>query len=132
MTELSDVFVLKPCFVPWCKPVTGPALWSGGDGYHVGCTDCGIETYNFDTEAEAIAAWNTRALRDAERMREALGRIASCDLLEVERYYERTRCIPETGNEYTSREPIFKRSSHQNAEEFQAIARQALGETHDN
>lgn len=71
----------------------------------------------------------TRALRDAERMRKALGRIASCDLLEVERYYERTWCIPETGNEYTSREPVFKRSSYQNAEEFQAIARQALGDT---
>ena len=61
MTELSDVFLLKPCFMPGCKPVTGPALWSGGDGYFVGCKDCGIQTDDFDTEAEAIAAWNTRA-----------------------------------------------------------------------
>lgn len=33
------------------------------------CKDCGFETGYFNTEAEAIAAWNTRPIEDALRQR---------------------------------------------------------------
>ncbi len=56
----------------------------------------------------------------------ALGQIAGTDLFEVTGYHTRTWSIPETGNEYESKDPIFKRSSFRNAQDFQAIARQAL------
>ena len=46
------------------KPVRcgcgGEANWDCLDGKHqVGCLDCGICTKSYDTEAEAVEAWNT-------------------------------------------------------------------------
>jgi Lar family restriction alleviation protein len=105
----------------------------------VSCQSCGAQVHVNDpgdvngwaidnAMPEAIAAWNRRAPPPAvvDALREALERIANTDLLEVAGYYTHKWCVPETGNEYESRTPIFKRGSYQNAEEFQAIARAAL------
>jgi hypothetical protein len=94
---------LKPC--PFCG---GPAVLFGeakfrtmiyccerdAGGFHVGCSDCGtllgyrgeqedldITFGKYGTEAEAIAAWNTRAPSDALK---GAVRILELDGVEVE------------------------------------------------
>ncbi|SCY68759.1 hypothetical protein SAMN05660666_02474 [Novosphingobium aromaticivorans] len=53
---------LKPCPNPWCVSTTAPlpikSTYSD-DAWRVRCA-CGVVTHRQDTEAEAIAAWNTR------------------------------------------------------------------------
>jgi hypothetical protein len=62
MTNDKDSAVLLPCPVPWCEKVNPPQVWSPDYApmYTVDCPDCGLETDDFPTKAEAVAAWNTR------------------------------------------------------------------------
>jgi len=76
-------------------------------------------TTTLTTENAALAA-RVEALEGALRI------IAERDLLEISGYHTRTWCIAETGSEYESKDPVFKRSAFQNAQEFQAMARAAL------
>jgi Lar family restriction alleviation protein len=86
-----DSEALKPCPVPWCG--RNAELKGDDDIYFteppsaiVVCTECGLETPIFETHAEAITAWNTRAdaseaqaktiealQADKAKLREALG-----------------------------------------------------------
>lgn len=56
---------LKPC--PFCggeaSNVWIPYIGGGGYGNVIECDDCWAKTGYYDTEAEAIKAWNTRAER---------------------------------------------------------------------
>ena len=72
------------------------------------------------------AAFIKAQAEERARIEAALERIAETDLLEIAGYHTRKWCIPETGSEYESREPVFKRSAFQNAQDFQKIARAAL------
>jgi hypothetical protein len=63
-----------------------------------------------------------------EALAGALGRIASTDLMELAGTHKHTFYVPETGNEYSYDVPVFKRSSFQNAQAFQEIARAALAQ----
>lgn len=53
----------KPLNCPCCG---GASLTRHGDSgfYYVQCDDCQLMTGDFDTKAEAIAAWNRRAKRN--------------------------------------------------------------------
>ena len=48
---------MKPLPCPCCGGTSTP---KHNDFYYVQCKDCGMMTGNFDTKAEAIAAWNRR------------------------------------------------------------------------
>jgi hypothetical protein len=75
---------------------------------------------------KAQAEERARIEAERDRLKAALGRIAETDLLEIAGYHTRKWCIPETGSEYESRDPVFKRSAFQNAQDFQRIAKEAL------
>lgn len=53
---------LKPCPNPWCRRKFPPKAYRhiGSTTRYVHCDDCGMDGPTADTEAEAIAAWNTR------------------------------------------------------------------------
>lgn len=71
---MSDETILLPC--PFCGDEYAQVRYMGGkwhepsafdSGYRGECCGCGAITAACDTEAEAIAAWNTRtATTDAE------------------------------------------------------------------
>lgn len=50
---------VQPIPCPCCGGVSAPGHGSNGF-YYVQCGNCGLMTSNFDTKAEAIAAWNRR------------------------------------------------------------------------
>lgn len=52
---------LKPCPNPWCVSTSRPlpAFASRSETWSVIC-GCGVRSFGRDTEAEAIATWNTR------------------------------------------------------------------------
>lgn len=115
---------LKPCPVPWCG---GLAEIKGDDEIyftepptaHIICIDCGFETPTFDTHAEAITAWNTRAGdRDISDLREALKQIARYDV-GLQALIEDGVDTPENRAKYYEGRVEYRRS----------IARAALQET---
>lgn len=72
MTAPVTVTPLLPCPNPWCEGAERegdftPALQRGLFGNHyVACTSCCMDGPKRQTEAEAIAAWNTRAKSASE------------------------------------------------------------------
>lgn len=69
---------LLPC--PFCGELTFVNYWPGGCYimcHHAGCIGSLIDAH-YSTEAEAIAAWNTRAERTC---RNEYGRCSVCDAI---------------------------------------------------
>lgn len=114
------------------ETVTGDFLTEPGVPFYRIVIDGYCADFDHRQAAENFVAAIQRAFEERERkLREALREIADRDLMEVAFYHTRKWCIPETGSEYESKDPVFKRSAYQNAQDFQAIARQALKETPD-
>lgn len=60
-----DDVKLKGCPNPWCTSTTPPLPCAlKREGWRVLC-GCGVSTFRFPAEAEAIAAWNRRAAEAA-------------------------------------------------------------------
>jgi len=92
---------LKPCpFCPKGEPhmSEGYDEWAACSEYAVECKNCGNSGLSRFTAAEAIAAWNTRALPLAPDVVAAL--IASIDILRAYAARCRVNGIPETANDY--------------------------------
>ena len=61
MTSNNTESVVEPCPTPWCGYAEGSSIWQGPDDlFQVICDECQVEGPSRPTEAEAIAAWNTR------------------------------------------------------------------------
>lgn len=64
---------LKPC--PFCGGKAGTVRrWQSGDGtgkdIWIRCENCGMETIRYDTDEDAIAAWNRRAEPENKPLKE--------------------------------------------------------------
>ncbi len=80
---------LEPCPVSWCTEPTPRVQTRSASIFVVRCNECGTTTPYFHTEAEAIAAWNTRPTPSPDGIREALEeleRSASCALDTIDSY----------------------------------------------
>lgn len=61
---------LLPC--PSCGTAPGQnGPWLNPDSWYVACQKCGLSTRDFDTDAEAIAAWNRRPSPSVHRQASA-------------------------------------------------------------
>lgn len=68
----SEQMSLKPCPTPWCDRWTKPYVFERrADILGVCCPCCFVSTPYFATEAEAIAAWNTRSEPRGEHSHDA-------------------------------------------------------------
>ena len=59
---------LKPCPVPWCRSVSIRVLRGQAVRWWLECQTCGCRSQRRDTEAAAIAEWNSRPQSDIERL----------------------------------------------------------------